>query len=330
MPEFHSRFENIDRRVPIDEHNCAVQFDVTKCKNCTLCRRACADTQTVLDYYSLSSTGDLPICVHCGQCATACPFDAINEVNDVGRVKEALKDPDKIVIFQTAPAVRVGLGEAFGMEPGSFVEGQMVSALRALGADYVFDTDFGADMTIMEEANEFIDRVKNGGKLPIITSCSPGWVKFCEHYFPSLTENLSTCKSPQQMTGALIKTWFAEREGIDPNNIVSVSVMPCVAKKFEINRDDEDAAGVPDVDISITTRELARMIKMAQLNFARLPEEDFDPVMGVSTGAATIFGATGGVLEAALRTAADVLEGVDHDNIEYKEIRGTKGFKEAV
>ena len=185
-------------------------------------------------------------------------------------------------------------------------------------------------MTIMEEANEFIDRVKNGGKLPIITSCSPGWVKFCEHYFPSLTENLSTCKSPQQMTGALIKTWFAEREGIDPNNIVSVSVMPCVAKKFEINRDDEDAAGVPDVDISITTRELARMIKMAQLNFARLPEEDFDPVMGVSTGAATIFGATGGVLEAALRTAADVLEGVDHDNIEYKEIRGTKGFKEAV
>ena len=159
-------------------------------------------------------------------------------------------------------------------------------------------------MTIMEEANEFIDRVKNGGKLPIITSCSPGWVKFCEHYFPSLTENLSTCKSPQQMTGALIKTWFAEREGIDPNNIVSVSVMPCVAKKFEINRDDEDAAGVPDVDISITTRELARMIKMAQLNFARLPEEDFDPVMGVSTGAATIFGATGGVLEAALRTAA--------------------------
>jgi NADP-reducing hydrogenase subunit HndD len=216
------------------------------------------------------------------------------------------------------------------MPIGTNVEGKMVAALRRLGFDKVFDTDFGADMTIMEEATEFIDRVQNGGKLPIITSCSPGWVKFCEHYYPSLTENLSSCKSPQQMTGALIKTWFAEKEGIDPKNIVSVSVMPCVAKKFEINRDDEAAAGMPDVDISITTRELARMIKLAQLNFARLPDEDFDPAMGVSTGASTIFGATGGVLEAALRTAADVLEGTDHAEIEYKEIRGTKGFKEAV
>ena len=172
--------------------------------------------------------------------------------------------------------------------------------------------------------------MKNGGKLPIITSCSPGWVKFCEHYYPNLTENLSTCKSPQQMTGALIKTWYAEKEGIDPEKIVSVSVMPCVAKKFEIMRNDEAAAGLPDVDISITTRELARMIKMAQLNFQRLPEEEFDLAMGVSTGAATIFGATGGVLEAALRTAADVLEGTDHANVEYTEIRGTQGFKEAV
>ena len=269
-------------------------------------------------------------CVSCGQCIVACPTGALTEKDNTQQVIDAINDPEKVVVVQTAPAVRAALGEEFGMPIGTNVEGKMVAALRRLGFDKVYDTDFGADMTIMEEANEFIDRVKNGGKLPIITSCSPGWVKFCEHYFPSLTENLSTCKSPQQMTGALIKTWFAEREGIDPNNIVSVSVMPCVAKKFEINRDDEDAAGVPDVDISITTRELARMIKMAQLNFARLPEEDFDPVMGVSTGAATIFGATGGVLEAALRTAADVLEGVDHDNIEYKEIRGTKGFKEAV
>ena len=232
--------------------------------------------------------------------------------------------------MQTAPAVRAALGEEFGMPIGTNVEGKMVAALRRLGFDKVFDTDFGADMTIMEEATEFIDRVKNGGKLPIITSCSPGWVKFCEHYYPNLTENLSSCKSPQQMAGALIKTWYAEKEGIDPSKIVSVSVMPCVAKKFEIMRNDEAAAGLPDVDISISTRELARMIKMAQLNFARLPEEDFDPAMGVSTGAATIFGATGGVLEAALRTAADVLEGTDHANVEYKEIRGTQGFQDAI
>lgn len=269
-------------------------------------------------------------CVSCGQCINACPTGALTEKDNTQDVLNAINDPDKIVIVQTAPAVRAALGEEFGLPIGTNVEGKMVAALRRLGFDKVFDTDFGADMTIMEEANEFIDRVKNGGKLPIITSCSPGWVKFCEHYYPNLTENLSTCKSPQQMTGALIKTWYAEKEGIDPEKIVSVSVMPCVAKKFEIMRNDEAAAGLPDVDISITTRELARMIKMAQLNFQRLPEEEFDPAMGVSTGAATIFGATGGVLEAALRTAADVLEGTDHANVEYTEIRGTQGFKEAV
>ena len=269
-------------------------------------------------------------CVSCGQCINACPTGALTEKDCTQDVIDAINDPDKIVIVQTAPAVRAALGEEFGMPIGTNVEGKMVAALRRLGFDKVFDTDFGADMTIMEEATEFIDRVKNGGKLPIITSCSPGWVKFCEHYYPNLTENLSSCKSPQQMAGALIKTWYAEKEGIDPSKIVSVSVMPCVAKKFEIMRNDEAAAGLPDVDISISTRELARMIKMAQLNFARLPEEDFDPAMGVSTGAATIFGATGGVLEAALRTAADVLEGTDHANVEYKEIRGTQGFKEAI
>ena len=269
-------------------------------------------------------------CVSCGQCINACPTGALTEKDCTQDVIDAINDPDKIVIVQTAPAVRAALGEEFGMPIGTNVEGKMVAALRRLGFDKVFDTDFGADMTIMEEATEFIDRVKNGGKLPIITSCSPGWVKFCEHYYPNLTENISSCKSPQQMAGALIKTWYAEKEGIDPSKIVSVSVMPCVAKKFEIMRNDEAAAGLPDVDISISTRELARMIKMAQLNFARLPEEDFDPAMGVSTGAATIFGATGGVLEAALRTAADVLEGTDHANVEYKEIRGTQGFKEAI
>ena len=315
--------------------------DNNKCILCRRCVAACQQQHVAVIGANnrgfdteIGCAFEMPLsevaCVSCGQCIVACPTGALTEKDNTQQVIDAINDPEKVVVVQTAPAVRAALGEEFGMPIGTNVEGKMVAALRRLGFDKVYDTDFGADMTIMEEANEFIDRVKNGGKLPIITSCSPGWVKFCEHYFPSLTENLSTCKSPQQMTGALIKTWFAEREGIDPNNIVSVSVMPCVAKKFEINRDDEDAAGVPDVDISITTRELARMIKMAQLNFARLPEEDFDPVMGVSTGAATIFGATGGVLEAALRTAADVLEGVDHDNIEYKEIRGTKGFKEAV
>lgn len=269
-------------------------------------------------------------CVACGQCIVSCPTGALTEKDSIQEVIDAINDPEKVVIVQTAPAVRAALGEEFGLPIGTNVEGKMVAALRRLGFDKVFDTDFGADMTIMEEANEFISRVKNGGKLPIITSCSPGWVKFCEHYYPDLIDNLSTCKSPQNMAGALIKTWYAQKEGIDPKKIVSVSVMPCVAKKFEIMRNDEDAAGVPDVDISMTTRELARMIKRAQLNFDRLPEEKFDEAMGVSTGAAVIFGATGGVMEAALRTAADILEGKRVDHIDYTEVRGTEGFKEAV
>ncbi len=269
-------------------------------------------------------------CVACGQCIVSCPTGALTEKDSIQEVLDAISDPTKTVVVQTAPAVRAALGEEFGLPIGTNVEGKMVAALRRLGFDKVFDTDFGADLTIMEEANEFISRVKNGGKLPIITSCSPGWVKFCEHYYPDLIDNLSTCKSPQNMTGALIKTWYAQKEGIDPKDIVSVSVMPCTAKKFEIMRNDENAAGVPDVDISLTTRELARLIKRAQLNFQRLPEEKFDEAMGVSTGAAVIFGATGGVMEAALRTAADLLEGRRVEEIEYQEIRGTEGFKEAV
>ncbi len=269
-------------------------------------------------------------CVACGQCIVSCPTGALTEKDSIQEVLDAISDPTKTVVVQTAPAVRAALGEEFGLPIGTNVEGKMVAALRRLGFDKVFDTEFGADLTIMEEANEFISRVKNGGKLPIITSCSPGWVKFCEHYYPDLIDNLSTCKSPQNMTGALIKTWYAQKEGIDPKDIVSVSVMPCTAKKFEIMRNDENAAGVPDVDISLTTRELARLIKRAQLNFQRLPEEKFDEAMGVSTGAAVIFGATGGVMEAALRTAADLLEGRRVEEIEYQEIRGTEGFKEAV
>lgn len=269
-------------------------------------------------------------CVGCGQCIVSCPTGALREKDETDKVFDAINDPEKITIVQTAPSIRAALGECFGMPIGTNVEGKMVAALRRLGFDEVFDTDFGADLTIMEEANEFIERVKNGGKLPLITSCSPGWVKFCEHYYPDMLDNLSSCKSPQQMTGAIIKSYYAEKAGIDPAKIVVVSVMPCTAKKFERGRDDQsNAEGLDDVDIVITTRELASMIKRAQINFASLPDDKFDPALGISTGAGVIFGATGGVMEAALRTAADALTGESQTNIEYHEVRGTKGIKEA-
>lgn len=325
------------------------KYDVTKYlvrnnSKCILCRRCVAacnnqhvsvigannrgfDTQIGCAF---DANLDESPCIACGQCIVSCPTGALVEKSYIQQVIDAINDPEKHVVVQTAPSVRAALGEEFGMPIGTNVEGKMVAALRRLGFDRVFDTNFGADMTIMEEATEFVDRVQNGGVLPMITSCSPGWVKFCEHYYPDLVPNLSSCKSPQQMAGALIKTWYAQRENIDPKDIVSVSIMPCTAKKFEIGRENEAAAGVPDVDFSLTTRELANMIRMMQLNFARLPDEEFDEAMGVSTGAAIIFGATGGVMEAALRTAADVLTGEDLKSIDYQEIRGTRGIKEAV
>lgn len=268
-------------------------------------------------------------CVSCGQCTAVCPTGALTERDQTKEVFEALEDPEKFVVVHTAPAIRATLGECFDMPIGTNVKGKMVTALKMLGFDKVFDTDFGADLTIMEEATEFIDRVKNGGTLPMITSCSPGWIKFCEHYYPECIPNLSSCKSPQQMTGAIIKTYYAEKEGLDPKNIVVVSIMPCTAKKFEIQREDQSAAGVPDVDIALTTRELAKMIKQSQIQFKNLPDSDFDPALGVTTGAAAIFGATGGVMEAALRTAADVLTGQSLESIDYTEVRGTDGIKEA-
>ena len=271
---------------------------------------------------------DVP-CVSCGQCIVVCPTGALTEKDDTDKIWEALADKSKHVIVSTAPSIRATLGECFGMPIGTNVEGKMVAALRRLGFEKVFDTNFGADLTIVEEANEFVDRVKNGGVLPMITSCSPGWVKFAEYYYPDQLDHLSSCKSPQQMTGAVIKTYYAEKMGIDPKDIVNVSVMPCTAKKFEIGREDEDAAGVADIDIAITTRELARMIQRAGIKFTALPDEEFDAPLGEDTGAAVIFGATGGVMEAALRTANDWLTGEDNQAVEFTDVRGTAAIKEA-
>ena len=268
-------------------------------------------------------------CISCGQCTVVCPTGALVEKDDTDKIWEALSDSSKHVVVQTAPSVRATLGECFGMPIGSNVEGKMVAALRRLGFDKVFDTDFAADLTIVEEANELVERINNGGTLPMITSCSPGWVKFCEYYYPDMINHLSTCKSPQQMAGAVIKTYYAEKMGIDAKDIVSVSVMPCTAKKFEIGRPDQSAAGVPDVDIAITTRELAKMIDRAGIQFTMLPDEEFDSPLGEDTGAAVIFGATGGVMEAALRTANDWLTGKDNTEIDFTAVRGTQGLKEA-
>ena len=268
-------------------------------------------------------------CVSCGQCIAVCPTGALREKDYIDEVLEAVADPEKYVCVQTAPSVRAALGEEFGYPMGTDVEGKMAAALRRIGFDKVFDTDFSADLTIMEEAHEFLDRLQNGGVLPMITSCSPGWIKYCEHYFPDMTENLSSCKSPQQMFGAVLKTYYAEKMGIDPKKIVSVSIMPCTAKKFEIGRPDQSAAGVPDVDYAMTTRELARMIKRLGIRFNELPDEGFDDPLGESTGAAVIFGATGGVMEAALRTAVETLTGEELPNPDFVDVRGTKGIKEA-
>lgn len=315
--------------------------DNNKCILCRRCSAVCEKVQTVgvigpnnRGFATLiGSPFDMGLgdtsCVACGQCIAACPTGALYEKDNTDDVLAAIADPDKHVVVQPAPAVRAALGEEFGYPMGTDVEGKMAAALRRIGFDKVFDTNFSADLTIMEEAHEFLDRVKNGGVLPLMTSCSPGWVKYCEHYYPDQIAHLSSCKSPQQMFGAIAKTYYAEKMGIDPKKIVCVSVMPCTAKKFEIGREDQDAAGVPDVDISITTRELARLIRKVGIDFRSLPEEGFDDPLGESTGAGVIFGATGGVMEAALRTAVETLTGEELQNVEFKEVRGTEGIKEA-
>lgn len=325
----------------IDELSPSIVRDNNKCILCRRCVAACAKTQGVFAIGMQNrgfktqigsefgkSLNDVA-CINCGQCIAACPTGALTEKDATKEVWAALNDPDKYVVFQTAPAVRVAIGEEFGLPIGTRCTGKMVSAIRRLGADKVFDVDFAADLTIMEEGTELLNRIKNGGVLPMITSCSPGWIKYCEHFYPDFIPNLSTCKSPNQMQGAVTKTYFARQNDLDPRDIYVVSVMPCTAKKFEIARPEFGRDGYRDVDANLTTRELARMIRQAGLDFVHLPEEEFDDMLGESTGAAVIFGVTGGVMEAALRTVVDVLTGRDMPRLEYADVRGLEGIKEA-
>ena len=340
--EDENKYAGVTNDYEIDDSAAHMVRDNNKCINCRRCVAACEVTQGI-GVIGANNRGFVTeiaspfgmglgetSCVACGQCIAVCPTGAIYEKSDIDKILEAIADPSKHVVVQTAPAVRAALGEMFDMPIGTGVEGKMVAALRRIGFERVFDTDFAADVTIMEEATELLGRVTNGGVLPMITSCSPGWIKYCEHYYPEQLGHLSSCKSPQQMFGALLKTFYAEKMGWDPKDIVSVSVMPCTAKKFEIGRDDQNAAGVPDLDYTMTTRELGRMIERCGIDFEILPDEKFDDPMGESTGAAVIFGVTGGVMEAALRTAVWKLTGETNDSpIEFKEVRGLEGIKEA-
>ena len=335
------RYEGVMNEHTIDDLSPSIVRDNNKCVLCRRCVNVCKNIQTVgaIDATergfktTIASAFNMPLsesnCVNCGQCIAACPVGALKEKDNTQEVFDAIADPDKYVIVQTAPAVRAALGEEFGYEMGTPVTGKMAAALRRLGFDKVFDTDTGADLTIMEEGTELLDRIQNGGKLPLITSCSPGWIKFCEHNFPDFLDNLSSCKSPHQMFGAVLKSYYAKKHDIDPAKMVVVSVMPCVAKKFESAREEMEVNNLRDVDIVISTRELARMIKQSGIKFTQLPDEKFDAPFEEATGAGVIFGATGGVMEAALRTVAEILEGKSIDKIEYEMVRGTEGIKEA-
>ncbi len=334
-------FDGSKSETKVDDLSASIVRDNSKCINCRRCIATCNKVQkigaigmskrgfksTVGSIYGMSLK-DSP-CINCGQCILACPTGALHEKESSDVVYDALRDPQKHVVIQAAPAVRATIGELFGMPIGTSCTGKLAAAMRRLGFDKVFDTDFGADLTIMEEGTELIDRIKNGGVLPMITSCSPGWIKYCESFYPEFIPNLSSCKSPHEMEGAVIKSYYAEKAGIDPKDIFVVSVMPCTAKKFEAAREELAGTGYPDVDAVLTVRELGRMIKNAGIDFARLPDEDFDSLLGESTGAGVIFGATGGVMEAALRTVYEVVTGTELKDVEFHAVRGTEGVKEA-
>lgn len=335
------RYQGAFTEAGIDDSNPSVTRDQRKCILCRRCVTVCKEVQGVSALglvnrgfeTRVAPAGDRPLdevaCALCGQCINVCPVGALYEPDKTGEVWRALADPSKHVIVETAPAIRVALGEELGMEPGSVVTGQMVSALRMLGFDTVFDTDFAADLTIMEEGHELLERMQHGGTMPIITSCSPGWIKFCEHFYPELLPNLSTCKSPHEMLGALAKSYYAEKIGKKPEDIFVVSVMPCTAKKFEVERPEMASSGQKDIDVVLTTRELGRMIREAGLDFANLPAGEFDAPLGMSTGAALIFGATGGVMEAALRTVYELVTGETLPKLDFCDVRGFEGIKEA-
>ena len=326
------------------EQDLSTSYLVRDNEKCILCRRCVAVCSKVQDVAVIaparrgfathiacafeSDLADAP-CVACGQCVAVCPTGALREREEIDNVRDAINDPEKVVVVAAAPAVRAAIGEEFGYPIGTNTEGKMFTAMRMLGFDKVFDVNFGADLTIMEEANELLHRVKEGGTLPMFTSCSPGWIRYVEYYYPELIPNLSSCKSPMQMFGATVKTYWAQKEGIDPKNIYVVGVMPCTAKKFEKTRENENASGYPDIDAVLTTRELAKMIKTSGILYNELPDGTFDNPLGEFTGAGVIFGATGGVMEAALRTAAEELTGKPLDNIDFKQVRGIKGIKEA-
>jgi len=335
------RFPRTRPQYPIDDSSVAIIREPNKCVLCRRCVTVCQQVQSVSAVEFRKVDGEpavAPIlqaplgetnCVQCGQCILVCPVGAIYERDETDKVWAALADPQKHVVVQTAPATHVTIGDVFGLPPGTDVTGKMVAALRRLGFDAVFDTNFTADLTIMEEGSELLERIAKGGVLPQFTSCSPGWVKFIEHFYPELLPHVSSCKSPQQMLGPLAKTFYAEKRGIDPKDVFVVSVMPCTAKKFEAARPEMNASGYRDVDVVLTSRELARMIREAGLDFANLPDEDYDEPMGIGTGAGQIFGATGGVMEAALRTAYELATGKTLEKIDFEEVRGLAGIKEA-
>ena len=335
------RFQSEKPQPKIEDSALHLVRDNSKCVLCRRCVAAC-DAQGIgvigCNERGFATEVGSPFgrglaetaCISCGQCIVNCPTGALTERDDTGKVWAALADETKHVVIATAPSVRAGLGECFGMPIGTNVEGKMVAAMRRMGFDGVFDVDTAADITIIEEGTELLERIKNGGVLPLITSCSPGWIRYAEQYHPDFLPNISSCKSPQGMFGGLMKTYYAEKMGIDPKDLFVVSVMPCTAKKFEIQRDDMQAApGYQDIDVSITTRELGEMIKRSGLNFPELPDEKFDPIFGIASGAADIFGASGGVMEAALRTVAALLAGEENAPIEFHEVRGLEAVKEA-